>query len=492
MAGMPTELYRPSLALLTDLYQLTMAYGYWKLGMADREAVFHLHFRRPPFGGGFCVAAGIEAAAELCQALRFEPQDLAYLETLRGNDGAPLFEPAFLDHLAALRFDGELWGLPEGCPVFAQEPLLRVQAGILLCQLLETPLLNVVNFQTLIATKAARVCAAAAGQPVVDFGLRRAQGVDGALAASYAAYLGGVAASSNVLAGRLFGLPVKGTHAHSWVMAFPTERSAFEAYAAVMPNNCIFLVDTYDTLTGLRTAAEVGVALRERGHRLSGVRLDSGDLVELSQAARRILDEAGLGDAQVVASNDLDEYEILRLKEAGAAIDVWGVGTRLVTAWDQPALGGVYKLSALREGPLEPWRYVLKLSEQPVKVSTPGRMQVRRYSRGGQAVADLIYELDTPPAGPPPHAAPLDALGERVALDLGDCEPEDLLRPLLVAGRAQGSRPGLAQARDDSAARLHGLPAGLRRLREPDPYPVLLDPALAELKLRCLAEARRR
>src|SRR6266581_2952230 len=269
-------------ALLTDLYQLTMAYGYWKSGRAEREAVFHLFFRHSPFQCGFTLTAGLAPTIEFLQAFQFTEEDLAFLGTLRGNDGQPLFDRGFLDYLGTLRFSCDVDAIPEGTAVFPQEPLLRIQGPILQCQLLETALLNLINFQSLIATKAARVCLAARGEPVLEFGLRRAQGVDGALAASRAAYIGGCAATSNVLAGKVFGIPVTGTHAHSWVMSFENEIDAFQAYADALPNNCIFLVDTHDSLAGVRRAVEVGKRLRKRGHKLAGIRLDSGDFAYLS------------------------------------------------------------------------------------------------------------------------------------------------------------------------------------------------------------------
>ena len=275
-------LYKSSLGLLTDLYQLTMAYGYWKTGRHDQESVFHLFFRKHPFGGGFTVAAGLATVVEYLAGLRFDPEDLAYLASLQGNDEQPLFETAFLDYLAQMRLACDVHGIPEGTVVFPHEPLLRVTGPLLQAQLLETALLYIVNFQTLVATKAARVNLAARGEPVLEFGLRRAQGIDGALAASRAAYLGGCYATSNVLAGRLFGIPVRGTHAHSWVMCFDDELEAFRAYARVMPNNCVFLVDTYNTLDGVRHAIEVGKEMRQQGREMIGIRLDSGDLAWLS------------------------------------------------------------------------------------------------------------------------------------------------------------------------------------------------------------------
>ncbi len=474
-----------SLALLTDLYQLTMAYGYWKLGRAEEEAVFHLFFRRAPFHGGYAIAAGLEQALEYLTALRFTAEDLAYLATLTGNDGGALFEAGFLEYLGQLRFTCEVDAMPEGTAVFAHEPLLRVSGPILQCQLVETPLLNLLNFSTLVATKAARVCTAAQGEAVLEFGLRRGQGIDGALSAARAAYVGGCSATSNVLAGKRYGIPVKGTHAHSWVMSFADERSAFAAYASVMPNNCVFLVDTYDTLTGVRRAAEVGKELRTKGHALAGVRLDSGDLAALSRQAREILDAAGFPDAAIVASNDLDEYEITELKAAGARVSVWGVGTRLVTAYDQPALGGVYKLAAIRSDPSQPWQYRVKLSEEAIKVSNPGIQQVRRHSdAAGRFTADVLYEATLGREG---TAYPVDG-GVDAFVPVGD--GEDLLVPALRGGVRVGPAPALAESRARTIAQLGCLPAEVQRLKDPAVYPVGLDARLQALKTSVIAAAR--
>src|SRR6185437_4658573 len=324
-------------ALLTDLYQLTMACGYWRSGKTQQEAVFHLFFRKQPFNGGFTIACGLSDVVQYLRGFRFERSDLDYLRGLTGNDKKPLFAPAFLKYLAGLRLHLDVDAIPEGTVVFPQEPLLRVRGSILEAQLVETALLNLLNFPSLIATKAARVCSSAQGDPVIEFGLRRAQGIDGALTASRAAYIGGCAGTSNVLAGKLFGIPIKGTHAHSWVMSFENEPEAFEAYAKALPNNSIFLVDTYDTLQGIRHAIEAGKLLRKRGHKFSGIRLDSGDLAYLSIKARQMLDAAGFKNAVIVGSNDLNEHLIASLKQQGAKINVWGVGTMLVTAYDQPA-----------------------------------------------------------------------------------------------------------------------------------------------------------
>jgi nicotinate phosphoribosyltransferase len=482
-----TSFYGPSLSLLTDLYQLTMAYGYWKNGVHDREACFHLHFRKHPFQGGYTVACGLSYALDYLQALRFTDEDCAWLATLPGNDGKALFDQGFLRALGALQFQCDVDAVPEGTVVFPQEPLVRVRGPILQCQLVETALLNIVNFQTLIATKAARVCHAARGDGVLEFGLRRAQGIDGALAASRAAYVGGCSATSNVLAGRLFGIPVKGTHAHSWVMSFDDELSAFHAYAQAMPNNCVFLVDTYDTLEGVRRAVEVGLALRARGHELVGVRLDSGDLAWLSVEARKILDAGGFPDAAIVASNDLDEHLIATLKEQGARITVWGVGTKLATAYDQPALGGVYKLSAIRDTDGR-WKYRIKLSEQAVKVSTPGVQQVRRYLHGTEAVADVIYDVEAPPVGEVTLVDPLDPTRRRTFP--ADASHTELLVPVFRGGRRVYEPPSLAQTRAHAQAQLASFHAGVKRFANPHQYPVGVESGLQEHKTRLILAAR--
>jgi len=481
------ELYRPPLALLTDLYQLTMAYGYWKLGRAEQEAVFHLFFRKPPFAGGYAVAAGLGPALEYLQAFRFDESDIQYLATLTGNDGEPLFEVDFLSYLADLQLTVDVDAMPEGTVAFGQEPLLRVRGPILQCQLLETPLLNIINFQTLIATKASRISAAAAGEPVLEFGLRRAQGIDGALAASRAAYLGGCAATSNVLAGKLYGIPVKGTHAHSWVMSFDTEADSFEHYAEVMPNNCVFLVDTYDTLEGVRQAVEVGRKLRERGYEMVGIRLDSGDLAYLSIEARKILDEAGFPDAGIVASNDLDEQIIENLKSQGAQIAVWGVGTKLATAYDQPALGGVYKLGALRNSD-GAWQPKVKLSEQAIKTSIPGTLQVRRYEDNDGLIGDMIYD----------ETREIDDRG--IIVDAKDptrrkkiasqALATDLLTPAFRGGDVVAEAETLEVIRGRVRENLERLHPTIRRFMNPHEYPVGLEIGLHELRDEMVRQAR--
>ncbi|MEO0588666.1 MAG: nicotinate phosphoribosyltransferase, partial [Planctomycetota bacterium] len=449
--GQLSAIYRTPLGLLTDLYQLTMAYGYWKLGRADEQAVFHLFFRRPPFGGGYAIAAGLSHVIDLIADFRFEASDLEYLATLTGNDGQPLFEPAFLEYLGGLTLDCDVDAVPEGTVVFANEPLVRVRGPIVQGQLLETALLNLVNFQTLVATKAARVCMAAGDDAVLEFGLRRAQGVDGGLAASRAAYIGGCDATSNVLAGKLFGIPVRGTHAHSWVMSFDDEPQAFEAYAQAMPNNCVFLVDTYDTLVGVRHAIEVGRRLRQRGHEMVGIRLDSGDLAYLSIEARRLLDAAGFKQAAIVASNDLDEHLIQDLKRQGATIATWGVGTKLATAYDQPALGGVYKLGAIRPKGGD-WAHRVKLSEQAIKTSIPGILQVRRFETADGYVADMIFDELTGPGDDHQLIDPKNPARRR-AIDV-DGRFRDLLVPITRDGKVCYEDEPLPRIRERTKAEL--------------------------------------
>ncbi|MGC3961080.1 MAG: nicotinate phosphoribosyltransferase [Verrucomicrobiota bacterium] len=474
-------------ALLTDLYQLTMAYGYWKAGKADQEAVFHLFFRKNPFQGGFTVAAGLADAVAYLQAFQFSASDLTYLMQLTGRDGKALFEAGFLDYLRTLRFKCDVDAMPEGTVAFPQQPLLRVQGSILQAQLVETALLNLINFQSLIATKAARVCLAAQGDSVVEFGLRRAQGVDGAMAASRAAAIGGCTGTSNVLAGKQFGIPVKGTHAHSWVLSFDQELEAFAAYAEALPNNCTFLVDTFDTLEGVRNAVKIGQQLRQRGQELIGIRLDSGDLAYLSIEARKILDAGGFKEAVIVASNDLDEHLIASLKQQGAKIDIWGVGTKLITAYDQPALGGVYKLTAIRcvDGQ---WKPKVKLSEQVAKMTNPGILQVRRYRTANEFIGDAIYDTTLPAQQPMVIVDPLDATRRKHFPATADSE--DLLVPVLRRGELVTQLPTLSKIQARARTQLAMLNPGAKRFTNPHQYPAGLELSLHELKTKLILQAR--
>ncbi len=482
-----SKLYRHSLSLLTDLYQLSMAYGYWNAGVADREAVFHLFYRRNPFGGGHAVCAGLDEVIDYLENYRFEHDDIAYLNSLRGNNETRLFSKEFLEELREMRFSCDVDALPEGTAVFAHEPMIRVRGPLMQAQLIETPLVNIVNFQTLIATKAARVTHAAKEDPVLEFGLRRAQGIDGGVSASRAAYLGGCAATSNLLAGKLHGIPVRGTHAHSWVMVFEDELEAFSAYAKAMPNNCVFLVDTYDTVEGVRHAIEIGHRLREQGYEMNGVRLDSGDLAWLSIEARKELDEAGFPNAMVLASNDLDERVIESLKTQGAAINVWGVGTKLVTGHEQAALGAVYKLASLRNEKGE-WEDRIKLSEQAIKTSTPGILNARRYRDQSGFIGDVIYDEKSGCPEPCVIVDPTDATRRKSFTK--SIEYEDMLHPIFRQGRLVYDRPGLDAIRMRVKEQLGALHEGVKRFQNPHGYPVGLELGLFERKRELILSSR--
>jgi nicotinate phosphoribosyltransferase len=472
-----TFIYNQSLALLTDLYQLTMIYGYWKAGLAERQAVFHIHFRRWPFQGGFAIAAGLQSAIEFLHELHFSATDLQFLKE------RDLFEPSFLDFLAQFSFACDIDAMPEGTLAFPQEPLLRVKGPLWQAQLLESPLLNLINFQTLIATKSARICLAAHPDPVIEFGMRRAQGFDGAISASRAAFIGGCEATSDVLAAKLFGIPVKGTHAHSWIMAFDEEKQAFQTFAQMRPKNCVMLIDTYNSLAGAKRAIQVARSIPN--FELAGVRLDSGDLAKLSIEVRKILDQAGFTRTQIMASNELDEYLIRDLKQQGAKIDVWGVGTNLVTGKDQPALDGVYKLAALQNERGE-WIHKLKLSEQTVKVTNPGILQVRRYKTDSSYFADAVYD---------------ELLGiEEPAILIDQQDPSrqmegveqftDLLVPIFRKGKLLYQSPSMQQMQAHAKKELPLLPAVMKRFTNPQPYFVGLEKKLYEKKLSLIRHHR--
>jgi nicotinate phosphoribosyltransferase len=473
-----------NLALLTDLYQLTMVGGYVREGKGEQWANFDYFFRKTPDEGGYCVLAGLADLVQYLQDLRFSQEDLAYLETLG------LFPPQVLDYLQGFKFTGDLWAIPEGTVVFPHEPLIRVRAPLPQAQLIETALLNIMNFQTLIATKAARVCWAANGAPVVDFGLRRAHGPNGGLMASRAAYIGGAEGTSNVLAGRLHGIPVRGTHAHSWVESFPSELEAFRSYARVYPHACLLLVDTYDTLrSGVPNAIRVAQELAQRGYRLRGIRLDSGDLAYLSKEARRMLDEAGFPDAVIVASSDLDEWLVESLRRQGARIDIWGVGTRLVTSYTSPALGGVYKLTALDE---DGKRMVpkIKRSDNPDKITNPGvKKVVRMYDPSGQMRGDVIFlEEERLPRGMSfrahhpvfPHVS--KTYPEAFIM-------EELLVQVFRKGKLVYKSPPVDKIRENTIQSLARLDAAYKRFHNPHVYHVSLSSRLYRVKQTLLRRA---
>lgn len=472
------SLYQYQTGLFTDFYELTMAYGYFKHQMQDTEAVFSLFYRSNPFHSGYVIACGLEQVIDYLKNFTFSDEDIAFLAEQKGTDGGPLFDKPFLDYLKNFVFSCDVYAVPEGTVVFPYEPLLTIHGSLIQAQILETALLNIINFQSLIATKASRVCRAAQGDPVLDFGLRRAQGPDGGLSATRASYIGGCTGTSNVLAGRLFDIPVKGTHAHSWVMAFDNEVEAFKAYADAMPGNCILLTDTYNTLQGIKHAIDRGLDLKEKGFRLIGIRLDSGDLATLSKQARKMLDQAGLQDAAIVASNELDEYVIEDLKNKGASVDLWGVGTKLVTSYDQPALGGVYKLTALKNKH-GVWQYKLKLSEEPSKISDPGLLQVKRYYDGEKPMADMIYHVNDE------QEEYSEIANRQNGMRMGvfrNKHYKDLLIPVFRQGKCVYTSPDIHAIRENAEKQLSNFSDKYKLLHEPETYAVGLHKTLYNKK----------
>ncbi|WP_168122012.1 nicotinate phosphoribosyltransferase [Paenibacillus sp. HB172176] len=467
-----------NLTLHTDKYQINMMYAHWKGGTYNEKTVFDLYFRKLPFGNGFAVCAGLERVVRYIQSLTFGEAELAFLAAQEED-----YDSAFLEELGRFSFTGTLHAIPEGTIVFANEPLLRVEARVFEAQLIETAMLNFVNYQTLIATKAARIKMVAPHDGLLEFGTRRAQEADAAIWGARAAYLAGFDGTSNLRAGMLFGMPVSGTHAHAWVQFHESEEEAFMRYANALPNQVTLLVDTYDTLrSGVPNAIRTAKALEMQGKKMKGIRLDSGDLAYLSAEARRMLDEAGLADVKIVASNDLDEHIIAELKAQGARIDIWGIGTQLITAADHPALGGVYKLVAReQEGQYKP---VIKISGNPEKVTTPGIKSIYRMINpaSGKAEADYIAlqaESDVDEGQPiklfdPIHPQFNKIMREYIAMPL--------LRPIFEEGELVYQLPELREIREHHREQLSLFwPQYLRKLN-PEKYPVDLSTELWELK----------
>jgi len=467
-------------ALLTDLYELTMIQGYHHYDL-NPQVVFDMFFRRQPFDGGYSVFAGLEDLLKTLEDLAFSESDLEYLDSL-GQ-----FRKDFLDFLKDFRFQGDVYAVPEGTLVFPQEPLVRIHGTLIEAQIVESLLLNIVNFQCLIATKTARVVHASDYGKVLEFGLRRAQGINGALAASRAAYIGGAGATSNTLAGKIYGIPVSGTMAHSWVMAFENELESFERYADLYPENTVLLVDTFDTLgSGLKNAIAVGKRLKERGASF-GVRLDSGDIQYLSERVRRGLDDAGLEDAKIAVSNELNEQIIHQLVADGAPIDLWGVGTHLVTGGSHSSFSGVYKLAAKQEG----GRFVprLKLSDNPAKSTNPGVKQVYRFfDRNDAPMADLIAfddeEIDPEKTHTFNH--PLVDLRKFRLKASGRVEP--LLKRVMREGRIEGALPTLSDIQERATSALRHLDPTYRRIINPHIYRVSITDQVKDTKASMLKE----
>ncbi len=464
-----------NLTMMTDLYELTMMYGYFKNNMTDRISVFDLFFRKTSENSSYAIMAGVEQLVEYIQNLHFDEDDIAYLRSLN------LFDEDFLSYLAGFQFTGDIFAIPEGTVVFPYEPLVRVTAPIMQAQLLETAMLNIINHQTLIASKAARVCMAAEGDLVMEFGLRRAQGPDAGIYGARAAIIGGCGSTSNVLTGQMYGVPIAGTHAHSWVMSFPDEITAFRTYAKTFPDACLLLVDTYDTLhSGIPNAIRVFDELRASGHEPLGIRLDSGDLSYLTKVARKMLDDAGYPNAKICASGDLDEVLIRDLKTQGACIDTWGVGTKMITSEDNPALGGVYKLAAeIVDGKVIP---KIKISENPAKVTNPGIKKILRiYNGNNMAMADLIL-LDhetIDPNKPLTIFHPVDTWKRQT---YENYTLRELLVPIFKEGKLVYELPALMDIQKHCKAELATLWEQYTRQRNPHVYKVDLSRELYLLR----------
>ncbi len=473
--------------LLTDLYELTMMQGYFKEQSKD-IVVFDAFYRKNPSGNGYAIAAGLQQVIEYIKNLSFSYEDIEYLR------GLQLFEEDFLDYLAGFHFTGDIYAIPEGTVVFPREPLVKVVAPIMEAQLIETAILNIINHQSLIATKASRVCYAAKGDGVMEFGLRRAQGPDAGTFGARAAMIGGCVGTSNVLCGQIFDVPVLGTHAHSWIMSFPDEYTAFKTYANMYPDACTLLVDTYDTLkSGVPNAIRVFDELKAAGitPKKYGIRLDSGDLAYLSKKARKMLDAAGHTDAVISASSDLDEYLIDSLKTQGAAITSWGVGTNLITSADCPAFGGVYKLAAVKKEGSDEYEAKIKISENPVKITNPGNKTVYRIydKETGKIKADLIALVgETYDENEDLEIFdPIDTW-KRSKLPAGSYSIREILIPVFQKGQCVYESPKTMDIREYCKQELDTLWEESKRLVNPQIVYVDLSKPLYDLKNKLLNE----
>ena len=471
---MINNIYKTSLSLLTDLYQITMSYGYWKKGIHDKEASFNVFFRKNPFNSGYAVCCGLEYIIDYLNSYKFSNSDIDYLSSLKSDSGTKLFEKKFLDFLREFKFTCDVDAIEEGRIIFPNEPILRVSGPIYQCQLIESALINIFNFKTLISTKASRMFYASNGEPILEFGLRRAQGIDGSLSASRASYIGGCSKTSNVLAGKIFNIPVSGTHSHSWVLAFDSEISAFQNYAQVMPDNCVLLVDTYETMKGVKNAIIVAKELEKRNKKLFGIRIDSGDLAYLSKKARKLLDKENLEYVKIIASNDLDEFILESLKHQKAKISVWGIGTKLITAFDNPSLGAVYKLSALKNDRGK-WEKKLKLSEQKIKINNPGVHQVRRFVKDGIFNGDMIYDTSSSIIKEK-MIDPNDSTKFKKFKEESDYE--ELLKKIFKKGNLVYKSPKIDQIKKKLHIDLERLDNSHKRLDNPHVYPVGLEESL--------------
>ncbi|WP_332650255.1 nicotinate phosphoribosyltransferase [Lysinibacillus sp. 54212] len=472
-----------SLTLHTDLYQINMAESYWADGIHNRKAVFELYFRKLPFGNGYAIFAGLERMLDYLQDFRFKESDLAYLREELG------YSEDFLNYLKDIRFTGTMYSMVEGELVFANEPIVRIEAPLVEAQLIETALLNIVNYQTLVATKASRIKQVVKNEVAMEFGTRRAQEMDAAIWGARAAVIGGFESTSNVRAGKKFGIPVAGTHAHALVQAYKNDYDAFHAYAK-RHRDCVFLVDTYNTLkSGVPTAIKVAQELGDRINFI-GVRLDSGDISFLSKEARRMLDEAGFTEAKIIVSNDLDEYTILNLKSQGARVDMWGIGTKLITAYDQPALGAVYKMVAIENehGEMED---TIKISANAEKVTTPGLKRVFRIidKSNGKSEGDYIAMADENPQQEE-RIKMFHPVHTFVSKFVTNFEAKELHEKVIHAGQVIYDNPPLEEMRQYAFDNLELLWDEYKRSLNPEEYPVDLSQKCWDNKMRNIQEVR--
>jgi nicotinate phosphoribosyltransferase len=445
--------------LLTDQYEINMAQGYWLAGKADQQAVFQLSFRSEPFVGNYVITSGLAEIIKFLGDFSFSDADLEYLAGVKDSNGDLVFQEKFLAALKIMKFSCDIDAMPEGTIAFAGEPLLVIKGPLLQCQLLETILLNLMGFASLVATKASRVCTAAKGDPVIEFGLRRAQGPNGGLTASRSAYIGGCIGTSNVLAGKMYDIPLSGTMAHSWVMAFSNEQEAFHEYANMRLGQTILLVDTYNTIQGTKNAISAGMELRRRKYDLYGVRLDSGNIGKLSKKVRKLLDEAGFINTKILASGDLDENIIAKLKANKSPIDLWGVGSKLVTCNDQSFLNVVYKLMAIYN---DHWQYKIKISDQPGKTTVAGVQQIKRFYNERQLVEDIVYDTEL-------GISEIDGTKNLIA--------KDILVPIFREGKLVYQQPSIHQIREHAMQEVSSFIAS--KIKK---YPVKLDRKLQELQ----------
>ena len=477
--------YNNETGLINDLYQINMAFGYWKQGKKEQRAVFSMSFRENPFNGGYIVFSGLEPLVEMLNRFSFNNEDIQYLASLTDIHNNRIYPQEFLQFLSQFHINCSLHSVQEGTIVFPHEVVLRVEGTLIECQLLETLILNIINYSSLISTKASRIYKAAKGKPILEFGLRRSHGINGGLLATRAAYIGGCNATSNLLAGKIYDIPVRGTMSHSWVMSFENEELAFRSYAETFPHNCVFLVDTYDSLKGTKNAIKCATQLPDPQKQFLGVRIDSGDLNFISKKIRIMLDEANYTQAKIFASNNLDENIISSLHEQGAKIDVWAVGTNLITASGTSALNGVYKLSALWKDNC--WQDTLKISDDIHKNSIPGVLQIRRFYKNSMPLADAIYDVNSPPQ----DWYIIHPINYYKQNKISLTSYQDLLVPVLQDGQQIYSFSSIHDTQKKYIANINSFDESIRRFINPHSYPAGIEKNLYQRRENLIAPLKK-